>query len=127
MKTNQEILDHLGKLVVENIVDYSYEDVERMMFKGTPNSLTKKYHEAFQQLNDEAKNLVKEYISKHTVNVIFEFLKIFEEHEEFKLLYEENNNSVDLVKISEMLKAEILIENGWIIRFSKHVKSHEIY
>ncbi|WP_264847182.1 hypothetical protein [Capnocytophaga catalasegens] len=39
-------------------------------------------------------------------------LGIFEENEQFKLIYEENGKQVDLMKISEMLKAEPIIENG---------------
>ncbi|GIZ16111.1 hypothetical protein RCZ03_21110 [Capnocytophaga catalasegens] len=43
---------------------------------------------------------------------MFSMLGIFEENEQFKLIYEENGKQVDLMKISEMLKAEPIIENG---------------
>ena len=55
----------------------------------------------------------------------FNFLKLFEEHECFKLIYEENGKQINLVEISEMLKAELLGENGWIERFSKYAKEKE--
>ena len=42
-------------------------------------------------------------------------------NEQFKLSYEVNNQKVNLAEISEMLKAEPIIENGWIERFSKEV------
>ncbi|MRJ07781.1 hypothetical protein EDL99_02625 [Ornithobacterium rhinotracheale] len=51
---------------------------------------------------------------------LFNVLRIFEEDERFRLIYEENGQQVDLVKISEMLKAEPIIKNGWIDRFSKY-------
>ena len=56
---------------------------------------------------------------------IFELFNIFEENEEFKIIYEEDGKQVDLVKISEMLKAELMIENGWIDRFSKYSDEKE--
>jgi len=40
-------------------------------------------------------------------------------------VYEENGTQVNLEKISEMLKAEILSEDGWIARFSKHIKKDD--
>lgn len=57
---------------------------------------------------------------------LFDFLKIFEEHPEFKIIYEENGQQVNLVEISEMLKAEPIIENGWIDRFSKEAKDGDM-
>jgi len=50
----------------------------------------------------------------------FEFFKIFEENSHYKILYSEGSNEVDLTKISEMLKAEHMIEEGWIDRFSEY-------
>ncbi|WP_299312550.1 hypothetical protein [uncultured Aquimarina sp.] len=57
----------------------------------------------------------------------FNFFKIFEEHQAFRLIYEEDGKRVNLVEISEMLKAEPTIENGWISRFSKYAKDDEVY
>ena len=42
-----------------------------------------------------------------------------------EIIYEEDGKQVDLVKISEMLKAELMIENGWIDRFSKYSDEKE--
>ncbi len=53
---------------------------------------------------------------------IFAYLNLFEENEEFKLIYEEKGKQVNLVEISEMLKAEPTIDNGWIDRFSQFGK-----
>ncbi|MRJ09126.1 hypothetical protein EDL99_09670 [Ornithobacterium rhinotracheale] len=57
--------------------------------------------------------------------VLFEFFNLFEENEEYKIIYEEDGQQVDLVKISEMLKAEPLGENGWIERFSKYADKRD--
>ncbi|GAL71974.1 hypothetical protein JCM19302_319 [Jejuia pallidilutea] len=88
--------------------------------------MNKKYHDVFSRLDQKDKDLLREYSVKNTTGVIFDMLKIFEEHQEFKFIYEEDGKQVNLVEISEMLKAEPLSEYGWIARFSKHVKDHEI-
>ena len=126
MKSNEEILNDLGKLIVNNVVDLNYETIQKIIFDGTPNPIKKRYFEAFDKLDDNSKNLVKEFILKNSHTLIFNFLNIFEEHECFKLIYEENGKQINLVEISEMLKAEPIIENGWISRFSKYVKENEI-
>ena len=126
MKSNQEILDEFGKIVVEDIVDRYYTSTEKMIYKGTVNPEKEKYASAFNELDNSNKSIVKDFIIKNYHNIIFDFLAIFEENEEFKLIYEENGEQVNLVEISEMLKAEPIIENGWIARFSEHVKGDEI-
>ena len=50
--------------------------------------------------------------------VLDDFFKIFEESDEFKLVWESGNKRINLVEISEILKSEPIIEGGWIDRFS---------
>lgn len=126
MKSNQEILDELGQIIVTNVIDNNYVGIEKIVYKGTPNPIKKKYYEAFNKLDEDSKALVKQFIIKNNNTILFEFLKIFEENEQFKLIHEENGKQVNLVEISEMLKAEPIIENGWVARFSKYVKDDEI-
>jgi len=45
-------------------------------------------------------------------SLLFDFLNFFEENTEYKIIYEEGGQQVDLTKISEMLKAKLIIENG---------------
>ena len=66
-----------------------------------------------------------QFILENINSVIFDFLDLFEQNEKFKLVYEENGKQINLVEISEMLKAELLGENGWIERFSKYAKEKE--
>ncbi len=98
MKTNQEILDEFGKILITNVCDFPLE-------------ITKEN--------------INEIIKEYSESILFNFLELFEEHECFKLIYEENGKQINLVEISEMLKAEPLEENGWIERFSKYVKEKE--
>lgn len=49
---------------------------------------------------------------------MFDFLRIFEENQQYKIYFETGEQKVNLVELSEMLKAEPNIENDWINRFS---------
>lgn len=62
---------------------------------------------------------IEKYTKEILEGVLFQFLKIFEENKQFKLVYEDENIQVNLVRISEMSKAEPIIENGWINRYSE--------
>ncbi|WP_440120995.1 hypothetical protein [Tenacibaculum sp. Ill] len=109
MKTNEEILDDFGKEVINTVFDFNY-----VMLKSNINNNLKK---------GTLDNKKISFFSEETLrSVLFDFLKIFEENEEFKLYYEKDGQKVNLVEISEMLKAEPIIENGWIERFSKELK-----
>ncbi|WP_173968468.1 hypothetical protein [Flavobacterium collinsii] len=119
MKTNQEILDNYGKLVVNQIIDRQYKGISKAIFQGFKNPTMQQYNTIFEKLNNEEKYLLKELIHENINLLVFDFLNIFEENEQFKLVYEEEGKQVNLVEISEMLKAELIIENGWIERFSK--------
>jgi hypothetical protein len=119
MKTNQEILDNLGKLVVDNIYDDVIKYFRELKDNNTKWGTGTEYTDVFNKLNEEDKETLAKYVKDTVRTTIFGVLGIFEEHPEFKFIYEENGQQVDLTKISEMLKAELIIENGWIERFSK--------
>ncbi|MRI64134.1 hypothetical protein EDM00_09050 [Ornithobacterium rhinotracheale] len=106
MKSNQEILDEFGKILVRNAYDFCFEILKENISFCIKNNI----------LEENINDIIKEY----SESMLFNLLKIFEEDERFRLIYEENGQQVDLVKISEMLKAEPIIENGWIDRFSKY-------
>lgn len=125
MKTNKEILDALGFIIVRSILDRYYKGIKKEINGGIKNVNSLKFNEVFDKLNNEQKLLLQEYFYENINSIVFDFLGIFEENEDFKLIYEEGGNQVDLVKISEMLKAEPIIENGWIQRFSKEIGKGE--
>ncbi|GAL60695.1 hypothetical protein [Algibacter lectus] len=105
MKTNQEILDLFGRILIEGAYNSNFEIIKHNIEMSTNSK----------EESAKITHLVKEGLE----GVFFEFLKIFEEYQEFKLYYEKDGEKVNLVEISEMLKAEILNEYGWIERFSK--------
>ena len=119
MKPNQEILDDFGRILVNNVLDRYYIGIKKEIINGCKNPTTQKFNQIFDRLDDETKSLLEGYIFENIESIVFDILGIFEEHQEYKIIYEENEQQVDLNKISEMLKAEPIIENGWIQRFSR--------
>ena len=122
MKANKKILDDFGRILVNNILDRYYIGIKKEIINGCKNPTTQKFNKIFDMLDDETKLLLGEYIFENIASVVFDILGIFEEHQKYKIIYEEDGQQVDLNKISEMLKAEPIIENGWIQRFSRELK-----
>ncbi|WP_111307775.1 hypothetical protein [Confluentibacter sediminis] len=122
MNSNQEILDDFGRLLVKEV----YDDQLRFI-NNDINDLkqTKQFENLFYNLNEQGFNELKLYTKEILSGSLFNFLRVFEENEQFKLYFEENEQKVNLVKISEMLKAEPAIENGWIERFSKELNNEK--
>jgi hypothetical protein len=126
MKSNQEILDEFGKYVGKDAFDSTYGSIIEVLNGTCPNPLMKNLIELFSRFSDTEKEIIKEYIYDLIAGTLFDFLRIFEENPKYKIIYEEDGQQVDLNKISEMLKAEPIIENGWIKRFSKEINKKEI-
>jgi hypothetical protein len=121
MTTNQEILDNFGRIVVNDILDRYYNGINKVINSGYKNPTMLHYNELFNKLNQSDKELLHHFVTENINSIVFDMLGIFEEHREFKLIYEEDGQQIDLNKISEMLKAEPLSEDGWIQRFSKEI------
>jgi len=116
MERNKQVLDEFGKILIETAFDGQ--------MSLTKNSLedlrnTKRFQNLFQTMNETQKKELEALSFEILSGLLFDFLKLFEENEEFKIMYVEDSNYIDLSKISENLKAEPIIENGWIERFSR--------
>ena len=118
MKSNNEILNEFGNLVVNEVFDNQYRFILNQI-----NDLaqTEEYRNLFSGMRVEQKKEIELYTQEILKGAIFDFLRIFEENSEYKIIYEKDGQQVDLNKISEMLKAEPIIENGWIQRFSQEI------
>ncbi|MBI3511854.1 MAG: hypothetical protein HY064_14430 [Bacteroidetes bacterium] len=116
MKTNQEILDEFGQKVIKEVFDRQYKFIVN---KVEDLAETKEYKNLFQNMTDIQKKEIEHYTYHKISGTLFDFLRVLEENEEFKLYYENGGQKENLADISEMLKAEPIIENGWIKRFSK--------
>ena len=120
MKSNKNILNDFGRLIIKDGYDSGINLVDNLKKITNPPYIIKEEASFVKSLNEEQIDGLKKLIKRTQSDLIFAFLKIFEEQENYKLIYEENGKQVNLDEISEMLKAEPIIENGWIDRFSKY-------
>ncbi len=112
MKTNEEILDEFGKIVINDCFDPSYANLKGLKNKENPPVIFEEFSNLFKKLEENDFIILQKYLRESLGGLIFNFLRLFEENEQ----------KVNLVEISEMLKAQPIIENGWIERFSKELK-----
>ena len=125
MKTNQEILDTIGEEIIKFSFDPAIGNLLSLRIKENPPVIFKEYVELFKKMNNKDFSILQKYLEESIGDTIFNILRIFEEDERFKLIYEEDGKQVNLVETSEMLKAEPIIENGRIEQFSKYAKEKE--
>ena len=122
---NQEILDTIGEEIIKFSFDPAIGNLLSLRIKENPPVIFKEYVELFKKMNNKEFSILQKYLEESIGDTIFNILRIFEEDGRFKLIYEEDVKQINLVEISEMLKAEPLGENGWIDRFSKYAKEKE--
>jgi hypothetical protein len=118
MKSNQEILDEFGKKITNEIYDDALNYFRHLKNGTTKWGAGKEYTDVINKLNKNDQELLFKYFRETIETTIFGLLGFFEENSRYKIIYEENGQQIDLNEISEMLKAELIIENGWIQRFS---------
>jgi hypothetical protein len=119
MRSNQKVLDFFGRKIVESCYDGSIKHIISLRNKIDPPLIFKEKSDFLKDLNGDQFETLKKVVGSTVEIVLAEFFNIIEENSEYKLIYEEDGQQVDLTKISEMLKAELFIEDGWIARFSK--------
>lgn len=119
MKSDKEILDLFGEEIVRNVYDDAINYFNNISSGNTSWGIGKEYTDVLNKLNSEDLITIKKYFKETLGTSIFSFLGIFENNDKFQIVYKENKTEVNLNSISEMLKAEATIENGWIDRFSK--------
>ncbi len=119
MESSKEILDTFGKLIVQEVFDNQFRFI---LNKVEDLSATKEYENLFSTMNKVQKVEMENYTKEILEGTLFDFLRLFEENDQFKIIFKNSNQQqIDLNKISEVLKSEPIIENGWIDRFSKEI------
>lgn len=124
MKSNDEILEEFGKKIVEDCIDPAIGNLSSLRKKDNPPLIFKEYVELLKKLDDKDFNILKNYLAYSLGGLTFNFLRIFEEDEKFKISYQNDGTEINLIEISEDLKAEPIIENGWIKKFSKEINNN---
>ena len=104
MKTNQEILDTIGEEIIKFSFDPAIGNLLSLRIKENPPVIFKEYVELFKKMNNKDFSILQKYLEESIGDTIFNILRIFEEDERFKLIYEEDGKQINLVEISEMLK-----------------------
>jgi hypothetical protein len=114
---NEEILNTFGEILIKRaydnhagLVKHDLEDLKQ----------TERFKHLFLNMTSVQKLELERLSFEILSGLLFDFLQVFEEHEEFKIVYEMGDKQVDLMTISEMLKAAPIIEGGWIDRFSQY-------
>lgn len=120
MKSNVEILDEFGQLITKEVFDKQYKFI---LNKVEDLAQTEGYKNLFTGMNYEQKKEIEFYTREILKGSIFDFLRVFEENNTFKIMYENDGQQVDLNQISDMLKSEPIIKDGWIERFSKKIQN----
>ena len=120
---NDDILNYFGKCVIEEVYDPALYGVNQVIDLTTKNPIDQKNYSVFSDLTEEQKVKLKELIKSTTVDIIYRFLEMIEEHDdEFKIVIEKESESYSLTEISEKMGSEIAdveSEEGWINRFSE--------
>ena len=121
MKSNREILDELGEKIVYNCFDGLIKQMISIRNHTNPPIIFQEKADFLKSLDDYQFENFKKILRSNFEVSFYEFFKIFEECQEYKIIYEAHGVQMNLNEISEMLKAEILIDNGWMERFSREI------
>ena len=120
---SKTVLDDFGKCVIEEVYDRSLYGAKRILELTTKNPIDLERYSILSQLTEEKKKKIYELMTQTTVDVIYRFLEMIEEHDdEYKIIVEKDNKKYSLTDISEKMGSEIAdidYEDGWIRRFSK--------
>ena len=121
MSDNDELLEYFGQCLVEEVYDNALWVPERIIDCTTVNKIYQEKYKVFKELTEEQRVKIKELIRETTVDTIYRFLEMIEEHEdEFKLVVEKNGENYDLTDLSEKISSEIVgDDDNWITRYSK--------
>ncbi len=114
---NSDILDKFGRLLIHEVFDNYYSFVKNDLIDL---KATDRYKNLFASMDEAQKGELEKLEFELLSGMLFDFLRIFEENREFKIIYEKEGEQIDLYQISEMLKAEPNINGGWIERFSQY-------
>lgn len=115
------ILDCFGELVIQNVRDRALKLSMGIAKQSTINPVKLKQYSCLSSLTDQQQEAVCDLLSETITNVIYLFLEMFEENDDYiSLIIKEGEKSYNMIDISEKMGSEIACyeENGWIQKFS---------
>jgi len=121
-KQKKEILDYFGSVLINHVRDTSFKISMDIVEKKTVNPIKQQQYKEIANLTSEQKEAVCDLLSETISDTIYNFLDMFETHQEkMKLIVLKDGVEHDLNLISEKMGGEIAFidEDGWIQKFSK--------
>ena len=122
IREKQEILDYLGKLVINDVRDRSLRIAMDIAKYRTVNTGKLEQYKALSNLSLDQQEAVCDLLSRTITDTIYLFLEMFEENaDNIKFLVRKDEQEYNLVEISEKMGSEIACyeDSGWIQKFSK--------
>jgi hypothetical protein len=119
MIDNKYILDRFGKELITECLDSVLDDIIPLINGELKWGILKKYEPLLDSLDSKNKSLFADFITIMSETMLFKVLQMLEDSKDLKLIFVSEKTEFNLVEISEMLKAELQNEDGWIERFSK--------
>ncbi|WP_145564826.1 hypothetical protein [Yersinia aldovae] len=111
---NKEILDKFGCAVMHMVRDRSIDRFDKIQSGTLKSQRALELHNLLSTFDDKQKDVIKDLITECIDNTIFNFLFMFEEDEDKKILM----SDVNVIEVSDGLSGELFTEDGWISRYS---------
>lgn len=115
----QKYLDEFGRLFFKKCYKRQVDFNNQVLSDKLINNVYKDINDLYMKLDTPDKDTLKKYIEDVILGLNHDFLNFFEENYDYKLVYTNNNNIIDLRKLSEksssgMLHGEIFT---WIDKY----------
>lgn len=112
---NKDILNGFGASLMTSVRDRSIDRFEKIQSGSLKAPKAIELHDLLSQFSIEQQSIIKKLIIESVDNTIFNFLFMFEENEDKKILV----SDININEISDGLSGELFSDDGWISRFSK--------
>jgi hypothetical protein len=115
----KDVLDRFGRLLVSEVRDVAVA-VALKSLRGQMKDRASKHLEAeLAEVPESTLKLFETFATDLVDSTLHDLLSFFEGNEDFLIAFQENENDlIDLNKISDGLAGELVTEEGWISRFS---------
>lgn len=113
--TDKDILDDFGSATMRMVRDRSIDKFEKIRSGTLKSQRAIELHNLLSAFDEQQKKVIETLIIESIDNTIFNFLFMFEEDEDKKIVV----SDVNINEISDGLSGELFTEDGWISRFSQ--------
>ena len=108
-------LEFFGEIFISEVRDRTIRIFDKRIEGLMNDKASQDLHKEIQSLNSSQQEIVNTIVYQVTDLCIHNILSMFEEHEELKLLFGNDN----LIDMSDGLAGELYTDDGWIKKYSK--------